>query len=335
MRPPLGRSAASPRSRRRCRQTSSSSPASQNTTTTILGTTAAYSYVRNTEIWQGSFLTDASVEFRIRVAVLGATTADDLGLGASSIGSTIRIGGLPFEVVGILQSKGSTGPFSEDDQVIVPLTTLGPTSSAVTAVRTINLSVDSAADMEAVKANLALTLEQRHGITSSANDDFTIADQSQLLATVDSVSGLLSVLLAGIASISLIVGGIGIMNIMLVSVRERTREIGIRKAVGARNSDILRQFLVEALVLSLAGGVIGIVLGTAISALIGALAGWGFLFNPLTGSSRSGSVSSSASSSASGPRARRRSSIRSRLFASSSAHRPVPAHIEIGQTRRV
>jgi putative ABC transport system permease protein len=254
----------------------------QNTTTTILGTTAAYSYVRNSAIWQGSFLTDASVAYRMRVAVLGATTADDLGLGPTSIGSTIRIAGLPFEVVGILQPRGTTGPFSEDDQVIIPITTARAYFVSGDGVRTVNLSVDSAADMETVKANLALTLEQRHGITSSANDDFTIADQSQLLATVDSVTAFLSILLAGIASISLIVGGIGIMNIMLVSVRERTREIGIRKAVGARNFDILRQFLVEALVLSLAGGVIGIVLGTAVSALIGALAGWGFLFNPLT-----------------------------------------------------
>ena len=124
-------------------------------------------------------------------------------------------------------------------------------------------------------------LEQRHG-TSGTNDDFNISDQAQLLDTFSSVTGLLTLLLGGIASISLVVGGIGIMNIMLVSVRERTREIGIRKAIGARGSDILLQFLVEALVLSLLGGLIGIAVGVAASALIGTIAGWGFQFSPLT-----------------------------------------------------
>jgi putative ABC transport system permease protein len=166
--------------------------------------------------------------------------------------------------------------------VIVPISTARAHFVSGDSVRSISLSVDQAADMEAVKADLAVALRQRHGIASGARDDFTIADQTQLLETVGSVSTLLSILLAGIASISLIVGGIGIMNIMLVSVRERTREIGIRKAVGARGSDILAQFLVEALVLSLAGGLIGIVLGLAASAVIGVIAGWGFQFNPLT-----------------------------------------------------
>src|SRR5665647_949531 len=124
-------------------------------------------------------------------------------------------------------------------------------------------------------------LEQRHGITNGV-DDFSISTQAQLLGTVSSVSDVLTLLLAGIASISLLVGGIGIMNIMLVSVRERTREIGIRKAIGARGRDILAQFLIEALVLSLAGGLFGIAIGLAISALIGVVAGWGFIFNPLT-----------------------------------------------------
>ncbi len=254
----------------------------KNTTTTILGTTAAYASVRNYEVWQGSFLTDASVEHELRVAVLGSTTADDLGLDATAVGTTIRIGGLPFIVAGILQPKGSSGPFSEDDQVIIPISTARAHFVSGSSVRSISLSADPAADMETVKADIAVALQQRHGIAAGEADDFTISDQTQLLETVGSVTTLLSVLLAGIASISLIVGGIGIMNIMLVSVRERTREIGIRKAVGARGSDILAQFLVEALVLSLAGGLIGIVLGVAASALIGVIAGWGFMFNPLT-----------------------------------------------------
>jgi putative ABC transport system permease protein len=136
--------------------------------------------------------------------------------------------------------------------------------------------------MSTVKAEITTLLEQRHDIASGGTDDFSVADQTQLLSTATSVYSLLTVLLAGVASISLVVGGIGIMNIMLVSVRERTREIGIRKAIGARNRDILLQFLVEALVLSLLGGLIGIVVGLAASAVIGAIAGWGFTFNPVT-----------------------------------------------------
>jgi putative ABC transport system permease protein len=135
--------------------------------------------------------------------------------------------------------------------------------------------------MEEAKALITATLESRHGVTSST-DDFTITDQSQLISTFSSITATLTMLLAGIASISLLVGGIGIMNIMLVSVRERTREIGIRKAIGAHGSHILLQFLVEALVLSLLGGFIGIVIGLVVSLGIGQVAGWGFVFNPLT-----------------------------------------------------
>ena len=144
------------------------------------------------------------------------------------------------------------------------------------------MSVATAAQMETVKAQITTLLETRHDIASTASDDFTVADQTQLLSTATSVYSLLTVLLAGVASISLVVGGIGIMNIMLVSVRERTREIGIRKAIGAKNRDILLQFLVEALVLSILGGLIGIVIGLVASALIGQIAGWGFVFNPST-----------------------------------------------------
>jgi len=257
---------------------------SLNTTTTILGTTQDYPTVRAYQIWQGSFLTDTSVEQALRVAVLGATTASDLGLGASSIGSQITIGGIPFQVVGILQTKGTTGFVSGDDQVLVPVSTLKRyfTGSSSSGVRSIGVSVASAGRMDTVKSEITTLLETRHDIAAGASDDFTVADQTQLLETATSVYGLLTVLLAGVASISLVVGGIGIMNIMLVSVRERTREIGIRKAIGARNRDILLQFLVEALVLSALGGLIGIGVGLAASAVIGALAGWGFTFNPLT-----------------------------------------------------
>jgi putative ABC transport system permease protein len=253
-----------------------------NTTTSIVGTSAAYAQVRNFDVWQGSFLTDVAVDRSLRVAVLGATTADDLGLGAGNVGDTITIGGLPFQVAGILQPKGSTGFQSQDDQVLIPVSTAQHYFIAGDRVRSIGVSVADANDMDRAKAAITLALEQRHGITGSASDDFTIADQAQLLATVDSVSTVLSLLLAGIASISLLVGGIGIMNIMLVSVRERTREIGIRKAIGARGRDVLAQFLIEAVTLSLLGGLIGIVVGVGVSWGIAAIAGWAFTFNPLT-----------------------------------------------------
>jgi putative ABC transport system permease protein len=256
----------------------------KNTTTTILGTTQDYPTVRAYQLWQGSFLTDTSVEQALRVAVLGSTTADDLGLGASAVGSQISIGGIPFQVVGILQAKGGTSFVSGDDQVLIPVSTMKRyfTGTSSSGVRSIGVSVATAGEMATVKANITTLLEERHNIAATATDDFSVADQTQLLSTATSVFSLLTVLLVGVASISLIVGGIGIMNIMLVSVRERTREIGIRKAIGARNRDILLQFLVEALVLSVLGGLIGVLVGVVASAVIGALAGWGFTFNPIT-----------------------------------------------------
>ena len=253
----------------------------QNTTTSIVGTTPAFPEVRSYTLWQGSFLNQAAVDGSLRVAVLGSTTADDLGLTETAIGTDIAIGGLPFRVVGILQPKGSSGAFSQDDQVLIPITTAQHYFVSGTSVRSIGISVTTAEAITDTQALVTASLEERHG-TNGTNDDFTIQNQAQLLSTFSSVTGLLTLLLAGIASISLVVGGIGIMNIMLVSVRERTREIGIRKAIGARGRDILLQFLVEALVLSLLGGLIGIAVGVGASALIGTLAGWGFIFSPVT-----------------------------------------------------
>ncbi len=292
----------------------------KNTTTTIVGTTPDFPHVRSYSVWVGSFLTQAAVDQHLRVAVLGATTADTLALDQNAIGSDILVAGMPFRLVGIMQPKGSSGPFSQDDQVLVPITTAQRYFVSGDKVRSIGVSVASADEIATAKALITATLEQRHG-TNGTNDDFSISDQAQLLDTFSSVTGLLTLLLAGIASISLVVGGIGIMNIMLVSVRERTREIGIRKAVGARGADILLQFLVEALVLSLAGGIIGIVLGVAASALIGAIAGWGFLVRTRSPwSSRSASAWPSASSSGSGRRARPPASIPSPPSATSKEH---------------
>jgi putative ABC transport system permease protein len=222
------------------------------------------------------------VDAGLRVAVIGSDTATTLGLTSADIGSTIKIGGLPFELLGILKAKGSSGPGSNDDVVIIPITAVQHYFDDTDSVRSIAISVATAEQMDTVKASATALLEQRHGIAAGGTDDFSIADQAQLLASVDSISQLLTILLAGIASISLVVGGIGIMNIMLVSVRERTREIGIRKAIGARGRDILAQFLVEALTLSVIGGAIGVVLGIGVSVAIGLVAGWGFTFQPMT-----------------------------------------------------
>ena len=245
-----------------------------NTTTTVLGTTADYPLVRSYEIWQGSGLTDLSVDQALRLAVIGATTADDLGLDASSVGTEIKIGGLPFVVAGILQEKGGSGFQDPDDQVLVPVTTLQKYFSGSDAVRTIAVSAVTADAIDEAQAAITERLRSEHELGVADEDDFQILDQAQLLETASAVSDTLTLMLAGIASISLIVGGIGIMNIMLVSVRERTREIGIRKSIGARSRDILAQFLVESVTLSLVGGLVGVVFGVAATFAVSTFADW-------------------------------------------------------------
>jgi putative ABC transport system permease protein len=254
----------------------------ENETVNIIGTNEDYTTVRNYTVWQGSTLNGVSVDAGLRVAVIGSETATNLGITAADIGSDISIGGLPFQLVGILQAKGTSGAASNDDVVLVPITAVQHYFDDTDSVRSIAISVARPEQMDTVKAAAAALLRERHDIASGGTDDFSIADQAQLLESVDSISSLLTILLAGIASISLVVGGIGIMNIMLVSVRERTREIGIRKAIGARGRDILAQFLVEALTLSVLGGLIGVILGVAVSMAIGQIAGWGFQFQPST-----------------------------------------------------
>jgi putative ABC transport system permease protein len=252
------------------------------TTTAVIGTSADYAFVRAYSVWQGTFLTAPSVNGSLRVAVLGATVATDLGLGADAVGSTVSVGGLPFQVVGILQPKGGAGFADPDNEVLVPLGAVGKYFVGGDSVRTIGVSVADGVDMQTVRDAITSLLETRHGIAPTASDDFSIFDQAQLLSVTETISGTLTLLLGGIASIALVVGGIGIMNIMLVSVRERTREIGIRKALGARGRDVLSQFLIEALTLSLLGGFVGVLVGLAVSAVIGQIAGWGFIFDPST-----------------------------------------------------
>ncbi len=241
-----------------------------NTTTTVSGITPEFMPVRAYEIWHGSFVSEAEYRAGLRVAVIGSATADALQLGAGSVGTDINVGGVPFRVIGILQPKGIL-----DDQVLIPLSAMRDYFVAGNSVQSLSVSTDHADQIPLVKFQVTELLRARHGIARGEQNDFTVVDQAQLLSAFGTITGFLSLLLAGIASISLLVGGIGIMNIMLVSVRERTREIGIRKAIGARGRDIMAQFLIEALVLSVAGGLLGIAFGVAISALVGSLAGWG------------------------------------------------------------
>ena len=256
--------------------------ATNTTSTSIVGTSAQYAQVRAYDVWQGTFLSAVDVDRSLRTVVLGATVASDLGLGADSVGSDVRIEGIPFQVVGILQPKGGAGFNNPDNEVLIPLGAVSKYFVGGTGVRAIGVSVADGVDMQTEKDAITELLRVRHGIGATDTDDFQIFDQTQLLQAASTISDTLTLLLGGIASIALVVGGIGIMNIMLVSVRERTREIGIRKALGARGRDILSQFLIEAVTLSLLGGLIGVVAGLLVSAVIGRLAGWGFIFDPAT-----------------------------------------------------
>jgi putative ABC transport system permease protein len=232
---------------------------SQNTSTTIVGTTDAYLTVRNATVDYGSFITAQNVADMDKVAVLGSQTLATLfPSDPNPIGQDIRVGNTIFTVIGIMKAKGGQGPTNQDDRVIIPLSTMQHRITGLDSVSTISVSVANAKDMEQTQAVITAVLMNEHQITDTSKQDFTVLNQADAVQTLSNVTGTFTLLLAGIAGISLLVGGIGVMNIMLVSVTERTREIGIRKAIGAKKRDILLQFLVEAIVLSILGGLIGI-----------------------------------------------------------------------------
>lgn len=249
---------------------------SQNLQTRLLGTTPDYADVTNTSVNEGSFITDDHIENRDMVAVIGSQTASNLFGNIDPLGQNIRISGQLFQVIGVLKSKGGTGMGMQDDVVIMPITTLYSRLSGQRTARgghvvsTINVQVTSASETASATDEITAILRQRHNIRGT-NDDFQISNVQQLLDTLSQVTGIFTILLGSIAGISLLVGGIGIMNIMLVSVTERTREIGIRKAIGAKQRDILMQFLVESGVLSVLGGGVGVMSGWALSKLLGTL----------------------------------------------------------------
>jgi len=231
-----------------------------NWTTSVYGSTTSWLSVRGRSMAEGSFFTQQEMATDANVVVLGQTTAEELGL-FSPVGQTVNIGNVPFTVIGVLNSAGSSSTTNEDDMAIIPITTAQSEFTGSSSVSTIYLEASSQSTMGAAYDEATDELLALHGITDPANADFTITTQGQIEQTASSVDKTLTVLLAGIAAISLLVGGIGVMNIMLVSVTERIREIGLRKALGATPSVIRRQFLIEASTLGLAGGVTGAVLG--------------------------------------------------------------------------
>ncbi len=234
---------------------------SNNWTTTVYGTTTSWLAVRDRSMALGSWFTNADVSHYANVVVLGQTTAQELGLTFDPVGQTVDINNLPFTVTGVLTSAGSsTSAQNEDDLAVLPITTAQELTGS-TNVNTIYLQARSSSTLNMAYQEADDELLQLHGITNPADADFTITTQTSLLSTASSVNKTLTVLLAGIAAISLLVGGIGVMNIMLVSVTERVREIGLRKALGATPSVIRQQFLIEASVLGLAGGLAGAALG--------------------------------------------------------------------------
>ena len=248
-----------------------------STSTTIMGVTPDYKTVRKVSIATGRFISDEDIDGSSTVAVLGSDVVDNLfGSDVGVLGQKIRIGNMLYEVIGIQESSGGNAGGSSDDQILLPITTtfsrLVPRSNANEEVSMIFASaVDSESVDKAVKEVTSI-LHARHGISSGQEDDFQIMSQESITEAVSSITGVLTIFLGGIAAISLLVGGIGIMNIMLVSVVERTKEIGLRKAVGARNNDILMQFMVESLIIGLAGGLLGVVLSYGLAAVIKTIA---------------------------------------------------------------
>lgn len=259
---------------------------SNSLSSSVLGVTPSYETVRNSPVQEGEFITEEQLLGRASVAVIGTNVADTLfDRSEGVIGETIRIDGQPFRVVGVLKTQGGSGMGSSaDDQILVPLTT-SQIRLAHRATRdevgTIFIAAVDADSVNTAQDEVTQILRTRHR-TKVGQDDFSILLQTQLLDTISSVLGVITVLLGGIAGISLLVGGIGIMNIMLVSVTERTREIGLRKALGARKTDILMQFLTESAVLSLVGGFVGMLLGWGLSVLVGRIAAaTGTVLNPV------------------------------------------------------
>lgn len=235
---------------------------------TFTGTSPSYLVNDNDTVATGAAFTDTDYTSRNRVALLGTTVATALvgGDGSAVVGQTVQFNGVAFQVLGLLGAKGSSGPQDQDDRVVAPLTSVQDTLTGYGDVSSISVKATSAGTVDAAQAEVTTILADRHHVTA-ADPDFSIFNPSSILAAVTATTSTFTLLLGAVAAISLVVGGIGVMNIMLVTVTERTREIGIRKAIGAQRADIVGQFLLEAVLLSMCGGLIGVVIGVAVGQL--------------------------------------------------------------------
>jgi putative ABC transport system permease protein len=227
----------------------------------FVGTTPSYLVAHTYKLAEGSSFTAEDVAKHRRVAVIGQTVLQELFAGQSPVGQTMKVNGSSYEIVGVLASKGTNGATNQDDVVMAPITTVQDSLTGPGPVDSITVQANSESSLNAAEAEVTQIIEERHRIKDTAEPGFSVLNQGSLLETSSSTSSVFTTLLGEVAAISLLVGGIGVMNIMLVSVTERTREIGIRKAIGARRSDILTQFITEAVLVSLFGGLTGVLVG--------------------------------------------------------------------------
>jgi putative ABC transport system permease protein len=246
----------------------------KNWNTSIQGVGAEFPEIRNWKVEEGVFFDENMAKVGAKVAVLGSEVNENLFEGEDPIGQIIRIRKIPFRVIGVLEKKGESGFFNRDDMIAVPYTTVQKRLLGIDYIQSVDVSATSMASTLEAKEQIEDLLRVRHRIAPGAEDDFNVRNWSEIAQSAEESTRILTILLGGIASVSLLVGGIGIMNIMLVSVTERIREIGIRMSVGAREKDILLQFMTEAVVLSVLGGILGIVVGVLTSKLISHFAGW-------------------------------------------------------------
>ncbi len=241
----------------------------ENWQTSVYGVIPEYVAIQSLTMQSGIFFSEHDVDVRSRVAVIGTTVATNLFGTVNPVGKKIRVGNAPYTVIGLLASKGSSGMGQDqDDIVLVPLTTAQERLMGITYVRSINVQVSDADKMDEVQENIEKLLRQRHKIRAGSEDDFNVRNLTSIMETMNETTTMITLLLGAIAGISLVVGGIGIMNIMMVSVTERTREIGIRKAIGATFNSIMLQFLIESTMISILGGIIGIFVGIGVAQAI-------------------------------------------------------------------
>jgi putative ABC transport system permease protein len=247
-----------------------------NWQTTVTGVAPTYTFIKSWPVASGTFFTESDVDSAAKVAVLGQTVVQELfPAGNNPVGQSIIIKGVPFTVIGTLSPLGQSGTGQDqDDTILVPFTSGMQRLTGQTTVSSLMVSAATAADVDPAQASITTLLEQRHHIAAGTPDDFQVRNLQSIAQAASQTGAVMEVLLASVAAVSLIVGGIGIMNIMMVSVTERTREIGLRMAVGARGQSILRQFLTEAIVLATAGGIVGVIIGAIATVIVALVAKW-------------------------------------------------------------